>query len=197
MEIPLKKLAILQMGYSFRSSIPHSLENHAMGVLQVKDIDSQGIVHIDEMTKVMPENLGKGLYDYHVKPGDLIFRSRGPFFVLSTFPNYDRKAVFLAPLIKISLFEGLVLPDYLQWYFRTTACQNEFNRMAEGTTIKMIGKSVLEDLLIQVPSIEDQQLIVDLYRLMEREKELSADLLKYRSQLIEHVFLQSPHHKSL
>jgi restriction endonuclease S subunit len=180
----LGDLVKIQMGYSYRNSIPECLDDDAMNLLQVKDIDEQGIIDLKKMNKT----LHKDLKDFFLTEGDLIFRSRGPFFMLSEFPQYEAKTIFLAPLFRFTLIDDCISPAYLQWYINRAASQVILNRLSEGSMVKMITKSTLEDLMIPIPSRSVQDNIVHLHKLALREKQLADSVFELRKRLIESIF---------
>jgi restriction endonuclease S subunit len=186
---PLGSLVKIQMGYSYRNSIPECLDESAMHLLQVKDIDEQGVIDLKKMNKT----IHKDLKDFFLKEGDLIFRSRGPFFMLSQFPQYEANTIFLAPLFRFTLVDHCISPSYLQWYINRASSQVTLNRLSEGSMVKMITKSTLEDLIIPIPDESVQENIVQLHQLALREKQLADSVFELRKRLIDSIFSQFNH----
>ena len=186
---PLGSLVKIQMGYSYRNSIPECLDEDAMNLLQVKDIDEQGVIDLKKMNKT----IHKDLKDFFLKEGDLIFRSRGPFFMLSQFPQYEANTIFLAPLFRFTLVDHCISPSYLQWYINRASSQVILNRLSEGSMVKMITKSTLEDLIIPIPDESVQENIVQLHQLALREKQLADSVFELRKRLIDSIFSQFNH----
>jgi restriction endonuclease S subunit len=183
--LKLKEIAQIQTGYSFRSSIPECLDE-GVYILQTKDFDDNAKICVDKMTKTELKELD----GYLLKQGDLIFRSRGKAFMMSIFPAFESKTAFLAPLFKVSIKTDLILAEYLRWYINSAMCQATLVRLAEGATVKMISKSVLENLDIPVIDLQFQQLLMELDQLYVKEKEILEELGKKRKQFIESFLVQ-------
>ncbi|MDD3703908.1 MAG: hypothetical protein PHR12_06725, partial [Victivallaceae bacterium] len=72
-KIKIKKLASVQMGYSFRSRLEPS-EGGGVAVIQMKDLQDDNIVSCTDLVKIDLNDIK----EHHiVQKGDLIFRSRG------------------------------------------------------------------------------------------------------------------------
>ena len=73
MKIELGNIATVQAGYSFRSRI-ESMDSGNIAVIQMKDLTSSNRVDCSELLRV-DLDMPKG--HHLVRPGDLVFRSRG------------------------------------------------------------------------------------------------------------------------
>ena len=69
----LSELAEVQMGYPFRSRLEHDPQGD-VAVIQMKDIDDANLLHAAEAIRIA---LPKGKTHHLLRPGDLLFRSRG------------------------------------------------------------------------------------------------------------------------
>lgn len=73
MKMKIKKLATVQMGYSFRSRLEAS-EGGGVAVIQMKDLLDDNTVGCDDLVKIDLD----AVKDHHLaQRGDLVFRSRG------------------------------------------------------------------------------------------------------------------------
>jgi hypothetical protein len=181
----LGSLAEVRMGYSFRSR----LEPDATGgvaVIQMKDIDDSNLVHAEHLVRVqMPD-----LKSHHlIKPGDLLFRSRGTTNSAALVGADLGQAVLAAPMLVIRPNTDALDPAYLQWLINHPATQADLASQAAGTAVKMIGASVLLDLPVTVPSLDIQRLIVEAARLASRETALLDRLKQRRKALIDSQLL--------
>ncbi len=77
------------------------------------------------------------------------------------------------PLFMLRPKPEIILSDYLAWAINQPASQRHFDRVARGTTLRMVPRSGLEILEISVPSIETQRRIVEIDALAERERSLT------------------------
>lgn len=178
--VPLENLAEVRMGYSFRSR----LEPHAAGdvaVIQMKDIDESNLVHFEGLVRVqMP-----GLRSHHlVRPGDLLFRSRGSTNSAALVGADLGRAVLAAPMLLIRPTTDAVDPAYLQWFINHAATQADLASQAAGTAVKMIGAAALAGLPVPVPPAVTQRHIVEAARLAARESALLDRLKELRRAFI-------------
>ena len=120
MRVKLEKIAAVQTGYSFRSRL-ESLASGAVAVIQMKDLTSANHVCCDELVRVdmeMPK-------EHHlVRPGDLVFRSRGLTSNAALLVDDPGAAVLAAPLLRIRVTSAAVLPEYLNWFISQLPAQS-------------------------------------------------------------------------
>jgi restriction endonuclease S subunit len=77
----------------------------------------------------------------------------------------------------------IVTPEYLAWIINQAAAQCHFDRAARGTNMRMVPRSSLDDLEVDIPDIETQRRIVAVDSLAERERELSLLAAETRRKL--------------
>ncbi len=182
----LKNVASVQSGYSFRSRL-ESMDSGTVAVIQMKDLTGDNRVNCDELTKLDME-IPK--VHHLVKPGDLIFRSRGltsNSALLEEDPGY---AVLAAPLLLIRVTSDCILPAFLNWFISQRPAQVYLASCSEGTSLKMISKQSLENLEVDVPSLLQQWVIVELASLAEEEQRLTKLIAEKRKQYITATLLQ-------
>lgn len=186
MKSKLGNISTVQAGYSFRSRL-ESLDTGAVAVIQMKDLTSANRVDCSDLARVDME-LPK---EHHlVRPGDLIFRSRGLTSNSAILTDDPGDAVLAAPLLRIRAKGGAVLPEYLNWYISQQPAQMYFASCAAGTALKMISKQSLEKLEVLLPSLEKQHLIVEMALLAVAEKRMMSKLADKRYQYISKTLLQ-------
>jgi restriction endonuclease S subunit len=181
MKVSIKKLAVVQMGFSFRSRLEASKKGN-VGIIQMKDLSDNNTVNINTLTKINTDKLKE---HHFAQTGDLIFRSRGLTLTSALLHDDPGKAVVAAPLIRIRIKNThKILPEYLNWYISQPDAQAYFSSRAEGTTQKMISIPNIEELDVFIPTLQKQQIIVELASLAAREKMLLNELSQKRLQII-------------
>jgi len=186
MKTKLENIATVQAGYSFRSRI-ESLDTGAVAVIQMKDLTSANRVDCNELVRVDME-VPK---EHHlVRPGDLIFRSRGLTSNSALLADDPGAAVLAAPLLRIRVKNRKVLPEYLNWYISQQPAQAYLTSCAAGTALKMISKQSLENLELFVPPLNRQYLIVEMALLAEEEQRIMKQLAGKRYQYISTTLIQ-------
>ena len=183
----IKKLATVQMGYSFRSRLEAS-EGGGVAVIQMKDLLDDNTVGCDDLVKIDLD----AMKDHHLaQRGDLVFRSRGSLTTAAILLEDPGKAVVAAPLLRIRVIKpDKILPEYLNWYISQRDAQIFLTSRAKGTVQKMISKQAIEDLEVALPSLEKQKNIVELATLIAREQALLHTLADKREQYIGAVLMQ-------
>jgi excinuclease UvrABC nuclease subunit len=182
----LKKIASIQMGYSFRARL-EQMEAGEIAVIQMKDltdrnrVDCSGLMRID-MEKVKEHHL--------VRAGDLVFRSRGLVTTSAILTDDPGMAVVAAPLLRVRVTRESVLPGYLHWFINQWPAQSFLASHAKGTVQQMIGKDALEKLEIVVPPLERQKAIVETAELADQEQALMKKLTEKRKQYISACLLE-------
>lgn len=187
MKMKIKKLATVQMGYSFRSRLEAS-EGGGVAVIQMKDLLDDNTVGCDDLVRINME----AMKDHHLaQRGDLVFRSRGHVTTAAVLLEDPGKAVVAAPLLRIRVMKAdKVLPEYLNWYISQRDAQIFLTSRAKGTVQKMISKQAIEDLEVALPSLEKQKNIIELATLSAREQALLHTLADKREQYISTVLMQ-------
>ena len=82
------------------------------------------------------------------------------------------------------------MPKFLAWYLRQETAQAYFEEKAQGSSMRIVGVDVLENLPIPVVSLEQQQKIVALVELAEQECRLRQRLGELKSTYVNKVINQ-------
>ena len=182
----LREIARVQMGYSFRTRL-ELMEPGEIAVLQMRDLTDENRVDCSGLLRIEMEKLK----EHHlVKPGDLVFRSRGQVSTSAILTEDPGKAVVAAPLLRIRVNSDSVLPEYLHWFINQPTAQAFLASRAKGTAQKMISKQALESLVVSVPPLERQRTIAELAALAEIEQDLMKQLSGKRRQYISTILMQ-------
>jgi len=187
MKMKIKKLATVQMGYSFRSRLEAS-EGGGVSVIQMKDLLDDNTVGCGGLVKIDMETVK----EHHLaQKGDLVFRSRGHVTTAAVLLEDPGKAVVAAPLLRIRVTTpDKILPEYLNWYISQRDAQIFLTSRAKGTVQKMISKQTIEDLEVSLPPLEQQKNIVELASLSAREQIILNTLAEKRKQYIGAILMQ-------
>lgn len=168
------------MGYSFRARL-ESMDTGTVSVIQMKDLTDRNRVDSNALTLV---DMEKPKEHHLVKPGDLIFRSRGLTNTSAILLDDPGMAVVAAPLLRIRVNDRDLMPEYLNWYISQKPAQTFFTSQAKGTTQRMISKEALEELEVFVPSLDRQRAIITMASLAEKEQHIIEKLAEKRRQYI-------------
>ncbi len=171
----------IHTGYTARGRLEPAAAGGVLAI-QLRDISPEGIVDPERLTRVQLDGLADR---YFVRAGDVVFRSRGERNTASALDERLREpALAVLPLMVLRPKRDVVMPEYLAWAINQPPAQRHFDSAARGTNIRMIPRSSLDDLELDVPDIELQEKIVVVDALAERERELTQLAAVTRRKMI-------------
>ncbi len=173
----LKNIAEISTGITFRSRL-ENLPNGQLAVIQMKDLGDTNIVQIESLVKT---NSPPPKERQYVKQGDLVFRSRGQNLTACLLTKDVEGIIVAAPLIRIRPNQEKVLSEFLWWAINQSESQLYLASQAKGTMIQMVSKEGLENLEIEIPSLERQKKISDLFSLSNKEQMILETIQKKRA----------------
>ena len=186
MKTELKNIASVLMGYSFRSRLDVK-DSGTVAVIQMKDLTDDNRVDCSNLSRVDSDSPK----EHHlVRPGDLVFRSRGLTATSAILRDNPGMAVVSAPLLRIRANEKIILPEYLNWFISQTSAQSFLASRVIGTAQKMISKEALESLEVLVPSLEQQHTIMEIAALADREQAILSNLADKRKLYLSKILLR-------
>lgn len=183
----LPTLCQAQMGYTARSRL-ETLEEGGVPAIQLRDLRGEE----DFSPEGLPSYaLGPSFNRYWVKPGDVLFRSRGERNTAAVISlDSNAAAVAISPLIILRPNRELIDGRFLAWFINQPEAQLHFDKCARGTRLRMIPKSCLDRLEVPVPDLETQRRIVEIDALAKREHELSKMLADKKLEFTSFALLQ-------
>lgn len=176
----LKDIAEIRSGYLFRRGIEESAKGK-YPIVQIKDVAGYGDLNAAGLVRTDIDDVRT---DHFVKPGDVLFGSRGSrkhALAVRTVPD---KAVFSYQVFAIQNREE-VLPEYLSWYINQPVAQRYIDENSMGSYVTTISKAALSDLPVMLPPIDVQRKVVEVFQLFEAEKTLARKIEDKRASLIE------------
>lgn len=173
------------MGFPFRSRLEHEPDGEVT-VVQMKDIDEGTRMHIEGALRRSASAFGE---QHYLRPGDLVFRSRGRTNLAVLVPKEIQSAVLAAPMILIRPKKD-VLPEYLHWYINLPAVQILLSGMAEGTSVRMVSKAALAAFEVPVPDLSAQERIVTIAALEAEAQRLAFLIAEEKKRLADELLLR-------
>lgn len=149
-------------------------------MLTLKSFDQDGWLNTEELeifesTEILDDK-------YLTQEGDVILRLSYP----NTAIVIDRAHQgFLIPSLfaVIRLETSILLPEYLSIYLNSDKMKRFYAKSAIGSAIQIIKTSMVKDLILKVPSLQRQQRVVEINKLILKEKELLSRLIKEKAKL--------------
>ncbi len=188
MKKKITEIADIQLGYQFRKKIEPTGDG-SNRVIQIRDFDEN---HMLNKTALASITLDKPMDKYLIKKGDILFLSRGHNNWAAPIVDDLTATVAVSHFFVIRPKQNNILPEYLAWYINQTPAQEYlYNIARRGTHMPLIPLSAFKGLTIEIPDITTQENIVELSKLMEKEKKLLTELQEKKSLLINAVCLKA------
>ncbi len=192
MKKKITDIADIQIGYQFRKKI-ESADNGTNRVIQIRDFDENHILNKEFLSRV---RIDKPVEEYLINKGDVLFLSRGHRNWAAPIVDDLTATIAVSHFFVIRLKQQNVLPEYLAWYINQTPAQEYLHKIARrGTHMPLIPLSAFWGLTVTLPDIETQKKIVEVSRLMDKEKQILFALQGKRSQLINTICLKAANTK--
>jgi restriction endonuclease S subunit len=183
----LPDVCTIHSGYTARGRL-EGTDDGGVLTIQLGDISADGIIHPERLTRVQLE----GLPDrYFVRAGDVVFRSRGERNTASVLDSRLREpALAVLPLLVLRPKIDVVTPEFLAWAINQPPAQRHFDLAARGTNIRMIPRSSLDDLNLEIPDIGTQEKIVAIDALAEQERALALLVAETRRKMLSMILVE-------
>ncbi len=183
MKTKLKDIASIRTGFQVRSKLT-PIDEGSHHIIQMRNIctDTGCIFDDIEFCRVTPTI--SYLDRYLLKKGYVLFLTRGNNHLATLITEEYIDFVAAGQFMVLVLNSDECLPEYLSWFLNAPEAKSYFGREARGTSVKIIDKRTVEDLLIPLPDLETQRKIVKLSRLALKEEHLLDSLKEKRKQLI-------------
>lgn len=177
MTIILKRLADIYTGFTLRESVSY-LANGDTKLLQSKDlpkdsctIDATSLTHIDWKYDSQPQ---------YLKNGSIVLLARGEPKAYIYNGTKDDQIIVGHIFIVINLITDDIDPEYLTWFInKSSIAKRHFEINSTGSTLNMTSISTVRDLPIVIPTIKEQQQILQRHE----QSKIEADLFKSLSKL--------------
>lgn len=188
MKKKITEIADIQLGYQFRKKI-EPVDNGTHWVIQIRDFDENHILNKEALFRV---RIDKPLEQYLIHQGDVLFLSRGNRNWAAAIVVDLKDTVAVSHFFVIKRKNATILHEYLAWYMNQTPAQEYLHNIARrGTHMPLVTLSAFKGLTIDVPDMATQHRIVELSRLMEKEKKLLTELHEKRLLLINTLSLKA------
>ena len=177
----LSDLSDIHSGYTARGRLDPAPEGGVLA-LQLRDVGTTGEMSASDFQRY---HLNKLSDRYFVRGGEVVFRSRGEPNAAAAIPDpLPEPVVVIVPLVILRPDRSRILPEYLAWAINQPEAQRQLGAEAQGTSLRMIPKTVLENLQIALPDLPTQQSIVELDALARQEGQLLRRLAARRETLL-------------
>jgi len=182
---PLAELVDIRTGY-VRGRVD-AVPNGRYRVVQSSDIQGKQEIEFGSLERTN----GLDPSERHLlHQGDIIFVPRGEKHRAALVDHPVQDTVASSQLYVIRTRER-VDPAFLTWYLNHDRAQDFFDTFARGSTVRSVNQKILGELSVPVPPIDRQRRIARVARLVQREVELTRELLQKRETFIQNRLLDA------
>ena len=173
----LGALADVRQGYPFRGAIPEVIRG-SVRVIQMKDLTRAGLRDCDAL--VATEVEGRKEPEW-LRDQDLLFVARGTSNYAVLLETPPARTVCSPHLYVIRVKQpDQLLSAFLVWQLNQLPAQRYLRQSAEGSHQLSIRRSILEQIEVRIPPIEQQHNIVELERTANAERKTLQALINNR-----------------
>lgn len=176
----ISKLGILgELQYGYTCSA--SAENTGIKFLRITDIKSDGKIHWDSVPYCHIND--KEFNKYSIKKEDILFARIGASTGKTTIVDLNTRGVFASYLIRFVRKVDNIDSKYLFYFTQSRKYWTQVNRYKEGQLKKGLNARILGNIVIPIPSIQEQKMISEFLNSLDCRLELLSKR-KERMQLI-------------
>ena len=122
-----------------------------------------------------------------IKKGDILFRLREPNIAIYIDKDYEDTIVSSLAIV-IRVMDNKINPIYLTHYLNSSMVKKQLFRDITIGSIPMTKVKDVENLLIDIPSLETQEKLADTQQLANKEIRLLENLIEEKKQLNKSTF---------
>jgi hypothetical protein len=175
----LAEIAEIRPGYPFRGRVKEHPDGEA-AVVQIRNVDPNAGIDWPALVRTRLE--GRRDPDW-LRQGDIVFTARGNRNAAAPVGPVSVKAVSSPHLFVIRLKRHAhASPEFIAWLMNQPDAQRYFSQSATGSYILNIRKDVLAQMPLRLPSLEKQEMIVQLHHAAQLERLLLEELIENRRQ---------------
>ena len=179
----LKDIADFRIGYQFRGRVnPDPVGT--VRVIQIKDIDSADLqIRLTDLATVTIDRPEPHL----IRQGDVLFLSRGHRLYAVVVPDVEPNTIATGYFFVLRPNAHAVRPEYLAWSINQPEFQEALRPFRRGSHMPMVSRADVENLQIQLPSLEIQRRILKLNELLNEDRRLSAAIQERQNLIVQAV----------
>ena len=161
--LPLKRLLKTKLKYGANeAAVDENVDDPRY--IRITDFDRNGKLRKNTFRSLSPEVAAP----YLLTEGDVLFaRSGATVGKTFIFKDYDGLACFAGYLIKAECDKNKLLPDFLYYFTKSLSYSEWKDLIFTQATIQNIGADKYQYLNVPVPSVEEQNKIVEFIKILE------------------------------
>ncbi len=178
----LKDITEIILGYTFRKSIVQS-NNGNYSVILAKDINNETPISTSSLSKINLKTLNPTAL---IKPNDILLSSRG-IFKAAVFNDKTTNIIAASSIFILRPTSKDILPEYLSILLNSSVGQTKIQKIITGSSIKTILKSDLENIDIEIPSLENQKTIIEIIKNLSHQEKILEEKISLNKKLTKSI----------
>ena len=128
----------------------------------------------------------------YIKKNEILFNAKGRRFFAARFNEEYNYTVASSTFLILSptdeLYNNILINlDYIVWYLNHPLTLRKFEVKMSSQTMPAVTKQELEELEIKIPSLDEQENIIQVDRLMKKEIGLLKELIQVKEDYINNL----------
>ncbi|WP_414544429.1 restriction endonuclease subunit S [Nostoc sp. CCY0012] len=157
---------------------------YGIPVLGIENISSTGFINRNKI--YIDEVKAKEIADYDAQEKDILISRSGTVGEVCVVPHGIGEARISTNLIRVSLAENYMLPDYFCFLFRGSPfILNQVSELCSGSTRDFLNQTILSSLVFPIPPLEEQKEIVRRVKQLVEFSEKIEYQVTEKTQLLE------------
>lgn len=148
-------------------------------MLTLKSFEQDGWLNVEELEEFESNEM---LDDkYLTQEGDVIVRLSYPNTAIVI--DKDHIGLLIPSLFTVIRLEtDILIPEYLSIYLNSDKMKRYYAKRLIGSAIQIIKTSMLRDVVVMFPDINQQKKVVEINKLILKEKKLLSQLIEEKNK---------------
>jgi restriction endonuclease S subunit len=183
-QVKLKDLACILQGNQFRSKMETTPEGDSF-VIQMKNILQNKTIDYHNLSKINSAGIHERFF---VHQGDVLLVNRGMNVYSSLVDQEVASTIAAGHFFILRMLSSQIIPSILNSFINQPLGQKLLKHYQIGSSVLMLPRKAIEDLVIPVPPLEIQEKLAKLYELQIREFDLMQQLMERKQVFLNRVF---------
>jgi len=173
----------IKQGHLFRKGI-RNLPHGEIYLIQPSDIDQNGIIDPSNLHRVKKTEIKETAL---IDQNDIVVKSKSSPPVFFKVKDSEGPFAVTDQFLIININKKYIISDFLLWYLRSRNSIIYFQARMDGTSVPFLKKETLKNMEIPIPSINNQERIVMMNKLIDEEKMLVEEITDHKKKMIEQL----------
>jgi type I restriction enzyme S subunit len=137
----------------------------------------------------IPEDLFIKMKNYEIRPMDVLISLVGTHGKVSVVPSNIERGIINPRLLKVTFDQSVALPEFMKIVLSSKLTDMQIQRLSHGLTMDILNLGLMKKIIFFVPSVAEQQRIVNIISTVENLLSKYQDYLQ-RLSILEKGLMQ-------